>query len=169
AGLATDPDVVTTVDLSATLGAQGGAVLGPKRVIDHLVNTARGFVFDTALAPADVAAVRTALGILREEPERSQRAAGNAAALADGLRESGLRVSVPAAAIVSVHASDAEEAAFWAAQCTSQGVRVSSYRPPVVPDGVSRLRLTARADLGEQDVATAVQTISETAPPGARR
>src|SRR5699024_4468799 len=61
AGLATDPDVVTTVDLSATLGAQGGAVLGPKRVIDHLVNTARGFVFDTALAPADVAAVRTAL------------------------------------------------------------------------------------------------------------
>ena len=167
ASLAAEPDIITTLDLSATLGVQGGAVLGPKRVIDHLVNTARSFVFDSALAPADVAAARTALGILRDEPDLPRHAANNAAALAEGLRAAGLRVGIPDAAIVSVHAPGAEEAVSWAARCTSQGVGVSSDRPPVVPDGASRLRLAARSDLGEQDIATAVNTISETAPPGA--
>ncbi|WP_086023066.1 8-amino-7-oxononanoate synthase, partial [Streptomyces sp. SPB074] len=55
AGLAGAGDVVVTVTLSKSLGSQGGAVLGPARVIDHLVNTARTFIFDTGLAPAAVA------------------------------------------------------------------------------------------------------------------
>lgn len=50
AGLAGAPDVVTTLTLSKALGAQGGAVLGPRRVIKHLIDTARSFIFDTALA-----------------------------------------------------------------------------------------------------------------------
>jgi len=167
AGLAAEPDVVTTLSLSATLGAQGGAVIGPKRVIDHLANTARGFVFDTALAAADVAAARTALGILRQEPELPQQAADNAAALAAGLRDAGLHANVPAAAIVSVRVPSAEQAVTWATDCSSQGVQVVSHRPPAVPDGVSRLRLTTRADLSDQDIATAVKVITETAPPTA--
>ena len=52
AGLAGDSATVATVTLSKSLGSQGGAVLGPARVIDHLVNTARTFIFDTGLAPA---------------------------------------------------------------------------------------------------------------------
>ncbi|MCT7357069.1 8-amino-7-oxononanoate synthase, partial [Streptomyces sp. 15-116A] len=52
AGLAGADDVVATVTLSKSLGSQGGAVLGPARVIEHLVNAARTFIFDTGLAPA---------------------------------------------------------------------------------------------------------------------
>uniref|UniRef100_UPI0015EFD9D7 aminotransferase class I/II-fold pyridoxal phosphate-dependent enzyme n=1 Tax=Streptomyces albidus (ex Kaewkla and Franco 2022) TaxID=722709 RepID=UPI0015EFD9D7 len=52
AGLAGDASTVVTVTLSKSLGSQGGAVLGPARVIDHLVDTARTFIFDTGLAPA---------------------------------------------------------------------------------------------------------------------
>ncbi len=74
AGLAGAPDVVVTVTLSKSLGSQGGAVLGPARVIDHLVNAARTFIFDTGLAPAAAGAALAALRLLRREPERAARA-----------------------------------------------------------------------------------------------
>ncbi|WP_060890017.1 aminotransferase class I/II-fold pyridoxal phosphate-dependent enzyme, partial [Streptomyces scabiei] len=61
AGLAGAPDVVVTLTLSKSLGSQGGAVLGPAAVIDHLVNAARTFIFDTGLAPAATGAALAAL------------------------------------------------------------------------------------------------------------
>ncbi|MZE73943.1 aminotransferase class I/II-fold pyridoxal phosphate-dependent enzyme, partial [Streptomyces sp. SID5789] len=71
AGLAGREDVVATVTLSKSLGSQGGAVLGPARVIGHLVNAARTFIFDTGLAPAATGAALAALTLLRREPERA--------------------------------------------------------------------------------------------------
>ncbi|KEG43491.1 aminotransferase class I/II-fold pyridoxal phosphate-dependent enzyme, partial [Streptomyces griseorubens] len=70
AGIAGDEDVVVTVTLSKSLGGQGGAVLGPARVIGHLVNAARTFIFDTGLAPAAAGAALAALRLLRREPGR---------------------------------------------------------------------------------------------------
>ena len=67
AGLAGQPDVVLTVTLSKALGAQGGAVLGHPDVVEHLVNTARSFIFDTALAPSSAGAALGALRVLRAE------------------------------------------------------------------------------------------------------
>jgi 8-amino-7-oxononanoate synthase len=168
-GLAGAPDVVTTITLSKSLGAQGGAVLGPRRVIKHLVDTARSFIFDTALAPASTAAALAALGVLRSEPDLPQRALTAATRIAERLSEAGFAVSTPAGAAVSVRAPGPAEAAAWAAACADEGTRVACLRPPSVPDGVSRLRLTARANLTESDVDKAVKVISETAPPHARR
>lgn len=68
AGLAGDGDVVTTVTLSKSLGSQGGVVLGPARVIEHLVNTARSFIFDTGLAPAAAAAPSPRCGCCAASP-----------------------------------------------------------------------------------------------------
>ena len=69
----------------------------------------------------------------------------------------GLRVSTPTAAVVSVQAPSPEAAVAWAGDCRTAGVVVGCFRPPSVPDGRSRLRLTARADLsaGDLDVAGA--------------
>ncbi|MGH3854575.1 MAG: 8-amino-7-oxononanoate synthase, partial [Pseudonocardiaceae bacterium] len=67
-GLAGEPDVVATVSLSKALGSQGGAVLGSPAVVEHLVNTARSFVFDTGLAPPAVGGALAALRVLRAEP-----------------------------------------------------------------------------------------------------
>ncbi|WP_116048372.1 8-amino-7-oxononanoate synthase [Amycolatopsis palatopharyngis] len=164
AGLAGQPDVVTTITLSKSLGAQGGAVLGPRRVIRHLVDTARSFIFDTALAPGSAAAALAALGVLRGEPDLATKVRTTAQNLAMRLGDAGLSVSAPAAAVVSVRAPSAEDAVAWAARCAEQGIRVGCFRPPSVPDGVSRLRLTARADLTESDVDRAVAVITETAP-----
>ncbi|MBB2910234.1 8-amino-7-oxononanoate synthase [Streptosporangium becharense] len=166
AGLAGAPDVVWTLTLSKALGSQGGAVLGPRRVIDHVMNTARSFLFDTGLAPAPVAGALTALRVLRDRPDLPARTRRVAAGLHTRLREAGLTVSPPEGAVVSVLAPSAEAAVAWADACRSQGVAVSCFRPPSVPDRFSRLRLTARADLTDADVERAVEVILAARPAG---
>ncbi|MGY1456231.1 8-amino-7-oxononanoate synthase [Streptomyces sp. SS8] len=165
AGLAGDPDVVATVTLSKSLGSQGGAVLGPARVIDHLVNTARTFVFDTGLAPAAAGAALAALRLLRAEPGRAARVREVATGLYERLAGAGLDATRPDAAVVSVRAPSPEAALRWAADCRGASLAAGCFRPPSVPDGISRLRLTARADLTEAELDTAAATIARTAPP----
>ncbi|MEV1046362.1 8-amino-7-oxononanoate synthase [Streptomyces sp. NPDC049916] len=164
AGLAGGDGVVATLTLSKSLGSQGGAVLGPARVIEHLVNSARTFIFDTGLAPAAVGGALGALGVLRREPERAARAREVAAALYNRLTAAGLTAARPDAAVVSVRAPSADAAVRWAADCRAAGTAVGCFRPPSVPDGVSRLRLTARADLTEEQITAAVTTVAATAP-----
>ncbi|MGD3110984.1 8-amino-7-oxononanoate synthase [Streptomyces sp. YGL11-2] len=165
AGLAGDADVVTTVTLSKSLGSQGGAVLGPARVIEHLVNTARTFIFDTGLAPAAVGGALAALRLLEREPQRAARAREVARELHARLTAAGLAAVRPDAAVVSVRAPSPEAAVRWAADCRAAGLVAGCFRPPSVPDGISRLRLTARADLTDDQIASAVGTIVATAPP----
>ncbi|MCF3119595.1 8-amino-7-oxononanoate synthase [Streptomyces arenae] len=164
AGLAGAPDTVVTLTLSKSLGSQGGAVLGPAEVIAHLVNAARTFIFDTGLAPAAVGAALTSLRLLRREPERAARAREVAAELHRRLTAEGLAAVRPDAAVVSVRAPSPELAVRWAADCRAEGLAVGCFRPPSVPDGISRLRLTARADLTGAQIADAVRVISRSAP-----
>ncbi|GGS12093.1 8-amino-7-oxononanoate synthase [Streptomyces aureoverticillatus] len=164
AGLAGAADTVVTVTLSKSLGSQGGAVLGPAKVIDHLVNAARTLIFDTGLAPAAAGAALAALGVLRREPERAARVRAVATGLHELLTGEGLSAVRPDAAVVSVRAPSPEAAVRWAADCRGAGLAVGCFRPPSVPDGVSRLRLTARADLSDVQIAEAVRVISRTAP-----
>ncbi|WP_279329877.1 8-amino-7-oxononanoate synthase [Streptomyces sp. OS603R] len=164
AGIAGDEDVVVTVTLSKSLGSQGGAVLGPARVIGHLVNAARTFIFDTALAPAAAGAALAALRLLEREPGRAARAAEVARDLHARLTAAGLEAVRPDAAVVSVRAPSPEQAVRWAADCRTAGLSVGCFRPPSVPDGISRLRLTARADLSGAEIERAVRVIGETRP-----
>ncbi|WP_410173598.1 8-amino-7-oxononanoate synthase [Frankia nepalensis] len=148
AGLAGEPDVIATVTLSKSLGSQGGAVLGPVEVRDHLIDTARTFIFDTGLAPAAAGAALGALRLLVADPglAASSRARARELALLAGAPE-------PAAAVVSVVLGAPERAVAAAATCREHGVAVGCFRPPTVPPGTSRLRLSARADLTDGDVA----------------
>ncbi|MFD8154955.1 8-amino-7-oxononanoate synthase [Streptomyces sp. NPDC059720] len=164
ARLAGADHVVTTVTLSKSLGSQGGAVLGPARVVDHLVNAARTFIFDTGLAPAAAGAALSALRLLRREPERAARARAVAGELHARLTAAGLHAVRPDAAVVSVRAPSAEDAVRWAAACRAAGLAVGCFRPPSVPDGISRLRLTARADLTGEQIERAVRLIGGTRP-----
>lgn len=154
AGLAGARHVALTVTLSKALGSQGGAVLGPAPLREHLVNTARPFIFDTALAPAAAAAAATAARIVLEEPQLAERLQENAATLAQlcGIARS-------PGAVQSIPMPSAQDAAAAAARLRAGGVLVGCFRPPSVPDGVSRLRLTARADLGPRDMARAAQLL----------
>ncbi|MGA5119644.1 8-amino-7-oxononanoate synthase [Streptomyces pseudogriseolus] len=164
AGIAGAEDVVVTVTLSKSLGSQGGAVLGTGRVIGHLVNAARTFIFDTGLAPAAAGAALAALRLLRREPGRAARASEVARELHARLKAAGLEAVRPDAAVVSVRAPSPEQAVRWAADCRAAGLSVGCFRPPSVPDGISRLRLTARADLSGAEIERAVRVIGDTRP-----
>ena len=155
-GLAGAPDVVMTTTLSKALGSQGGAVLGSAALRDHLIDSARPFIFDTGLAPAAVGAARAALRVLGKEPWRPQTALANARILAEICDVP----ETPESAVVSVILGDPDAAVAAANACLRAGVRVGCFRPPTVAAGTSRLRLTARASLtgGEIDLARAVLT-----------
>ena len=150
-GLAGAPDVVMTTTLSKALGSQGGVVLGPAAVRDHLIDAARPFIFDTGLAPAAVGAAWAALRVLIAEPWRAEAVLGIAAELARMCDVA----ERPESAVVSVILGEPEVALAAATACLDRGVRVGCFRPPTVPAGTSRLRLTARASLSDDEMALA--------------
>ncbi len=165
-GLAGERGVVVTATLSKSLGSQGGVVLGDADVVAHLVDAARSFIFDTGLAPAAAGAALTALGVLRHEPERVTALHAAAAAVASSARAAApwARVAAPTAAMVPVVLGEPELATDARDACAAVGLRVGCFRPPSVPEGTSRLRLTARADLSGDDLALVDHVLAEVLP-----
>jgi len=161
-GLAGEPDIVVTATMSKALGSQGGVVLGPAAVRAHLIDAARTFIFDTGLAPASVGAALAALGVLERHPELAAAVLDNAAALA-GACGADRR---PESAVVSVILGDPQRALDAAAAALERGVRVGVFRPPTVPEGTSRLRLTARASLTADELTQAQQVLTDVLRPG---
>jgi 8-amino-7-oxononanoate synthase len=159
-GLAGAPDVVMTTTLSKALGSQGGVVLGPSAVREHLIDAARPMIFDTGLAPAALGAALTALRVLIAEPNLPRKVLRTAAVLADtcGIADR------PESAVVSVILGAPEVAFAAATACLARGVRVGCFRPPSVPAGTSRLRLTARASLSDDELDTALRVLTEVLP-----
>ncbi|MQY21234.1 8-amino-7-oxononanoate synthase [Nocardia macrotermitis] len=155
-GLAGLPDLIITATLSKALAAQGGAVLSSERVRAHLIDSARTFIFDTGLAPAAVGAARAALGLLRRDPEMGGRVLTRAAQIA---RIAG--VPQPDSAVVSVVLGKAQVAYDAACACRERGLNVGCFRPPSVPEGTSRLRLTARADLTDAEMDSIATVLGE--------
>lgn len=143
AGLAGADHVVITATLSKALGAQGGAVLGPAVLREHLVNTARTFIFDTGLAPAPAAAAAAACRVIATDPGLAQAVNRNAALIAEACG-----VPRSAGAVQSVPVGTPEEAVRITEKLQEAGVLVGCFRPPSVPDGISRLRLTAHGTSG---------------------
>jgi 8-amino-7-oxononanoate synthase len=155
-GLAGEPDLVVTATLSKALAAQGGAVLATERVRAHLIDAARTFIFDTGLAPAAVGAARAALRLLREDPAMGRRVQSRAARIA---RIAG--VPQPDSAVVSVVLGAPQVAYAAARACRARGLSVGCFRPPTVPEGTSRLRITARADLTDTEMDTIATVLAE--------
>jgi 8-amino-7-oxononanoate synthase len=158
----TEPDrLVITATLSKALGTQGGMVLAEPAVVDHLVNTARAFIYDTGLAPPAAGAARAAIGVLAGHPELPERVRTNAAALA-----AACGVDEPPAAVLSVPMSSPESAVRARDELAAHGIRVGCFRPPSVPDDVSRLRLTARATLTVEEIDRACRILPTIAREG---
>jgi len=156
AGLAGAEHVVATLTLSKSLGAQGGAVLGTPAVREHLINTARPFIYDTGLAPAAAGAANEALTVLLTEPERVDRVREVA-----GLLATACGVTAPDGAVLAVPMPGPVEAVETVVSAAEHGLRIGCFRPPSTPDGISRLRLTAHAHLTDEEVSTAAKVLRE--------
>jgi 8-amino-7-oxononanoate synthase len=154
-GLAGHPGVLVTATLSKALGSQGGAVLGPAAVREHLVNRARPFIFDTALAPAAAGGAVAALHELWARPELAELVRGRVRELA-----AVLGVAAPDGAVLSVPMPSPEAAVAGRAAAAERGLRIGCFRPPSVPDGVSRLRITVSAGVADADWQQAVAILA---------
>ncbi|HEY1627172.1 MAG TPA: aminotransferase class I/II-fold pyridoxal phosphate-dependent enzyme [Streptosporangiaceae bacterium] len=160
AGLAAEPDLIRTVTLSKSLASQGGAVLAAPEVVATVVDTGRGFIFDTGLAPPSAAAALAALDVVAAEPRRGEAALASAARLAKIAADLGLTVVPPDAAVLAVVIGDPHAAVAAREICRREGVRAGCFRPPSVPAGRACLRLTARATMSEGDFAIAARALA---------
>ncbi|TWU40704.1 aminotransferase class I/II-fold pyridoxal phosphate-dependent enzyme [Novipirellula artificiosorum] len=131
--------------LSKAVGCQGGFVAGPKLVVDYLINRCRSLIFSTALAPAAVMASMTAIESFERESHRRVRVQRLARELRRrlSLRAScDLEASVP---IVPIVLGDDRHTMEVSARLARAGYFVPAIRPPTVPPGTSRLRISLSA------------------------
>jgi 7-keto-8-aminopelargonate synthetase-like enzyme len=130
--------------LGKALGSAGAYIAGSRMLIDLLINRARSFIFTTGLAPASVAATGAALDVVAAEPERRAALLANAAHLRRGLDALGVPVGGDTHILPIVLGDNARTVAF-AAALRRRGVLVHPIRPPTVPPGTARLRVTPMA------------------------
>ena len=140
-----DPRILILGTLSKALGSLGGFVAGPATAIELLVNRARSFIFDTALPPSLALASRIALLLTRRGDDRRERLRANAARTCAPLRRM-RRPSAVEGPIVSVLLGSEERALRVSEELWKRRIFVPAIRPPTVPPGTSRLRITIRAD-----------------------
>ncbi len=150
--------------LSKALGAQGGFVCGPRVLCDWLVNHARPYIFSTALAPPTCAAACRAVQIVQEDSEPRWRLLHLAEALRQSLRAEGLDTGTSSSQIVPVMVGEPETALELSRRLQVHGFLVPAIRPPSVPPGTSRLRISLTAGHGVTDIEALARAIAACAP-----
>ncbi|HEY5907084.1 MAG TPA: 8-amino-7-oxononanoate synthase [Vicinamibacteria bacterium] len=133
------------------LGSGGAWVAGPRELIDHLVNRARTFVFSTAPLPVLAPALSAGLDVVAREPERRAEVHRKAALLRQALGDAGLKPG-GASAVIPVIVGANEAALQLQDELLAQGYDVRAVRPPTVPEGTARLRVTARYPVADDDL-----------------
>jgi 8-amino-7-oxononanoate synthase len=129
--------------LSKALGAQGGFVAGSRALIDRIHHAAPSFLFSTALAPPAVAAARAALAIVTAEPERRGRLSDLAVRLRRDLDQP---AATPPTPIVPWRVGDPGAAVALSIRLEAAGMLAPPIRPPTVPRGTARLRLSLSSE-----------------------
>jgi 8-amino-7-oxononanoate synthase len=147
--------------LSKALGAQGGYVAGDRDLCDYLRTRDRGFVFTTALAPAAAGAALAALDVVRDQPGRRARLHRLVARLVEGARHLGYEVLPTDSAVVGVLIGEAADALAVGASLRRSRVWAPAIRPPSVPPGTARLRLTVMATHEDRHIDWALQALAD--------
>ncbi len=131
------------------LGVSGAFVAGPAWAIEYLVQRARPFVFSTAPPPALADALEASLTVVEDEPERRARLVSRSRDLRARLTAAGVDVPAGTSQIVPIVIGDNDQALAVARVLQRAGFDVRAIRPPTVPPGTARLRVSVNADLSE--------------------
>ena len=146
--------------LGKAFGVAGAYVTGSRVLIDYLLHRARAFVFTTAQPPALAAAASAALRIVQSEPELRARLRRNAARVRSALR-------VPGSSdghIIPVVIGESEATVRVGAELRERGILVGAVRPPTVPMGTSRLRVTISAAHSDDDIDRLLTALTQVLP-----
>lgn len=153
----TDVDVQLGT-LSKALGSVGGYVAGRKELIEYLVNYSRSFIFSTALSPADIGAALEALTIVKNEPLVVEQLHENTAYMANKLQSMGIECD-DETPIFPIIVGDNERALSLAHELEARGIIITAIRPPTVPVGESRLRITVTAAHSQEQLDYVANTL----------
>ncbi|MFO7570656.1 MAG: 8-amino-7-oxononanoate synthase [Smithellaceae bacterium] len=154
---------ITVGTCSKALASEGGFVAGSRAMIDYLANTARSFIFSTALSPATIAVSQAALAIVRAEPGRRATLMEHAWWFRQSLRAAGFDLADHPSPILSVVLGSPDLAVSFSEALMKKNIFVSAIRPPTVPSGTSRLRINLMATHTREDLERALCCIKEIA------
>jgi 8-amino-7-oxononanoate synthase len=151
---------VTVVTLSKALGSAGGAVCASTAVCDAVINYGRAYIYSTHLPPAAAAAAEAAIDVIADEPHRQRRVRALAIRVRSELRAAGLTLPPGDSPIIPITLGT-ERAALEAARAMQdQGLWVLAIRPPTVPRGTSRLRVTLCSEHHDDEIAQLVAALA---------
>jgi glycine C-acetyltransferase/8-amino-7-oxononanoate synthase len=167
AGLEEEVDVVVGT-LGKALGSYGAYVCCDTATARYLVNSARSLIFSTALPPPAVAGALAALDLLIAQPQRVDRLRRNARMLRESLALEGIDCSGGESQIVPLVVGSSAEASAACERALEQGVFAQAIRPPTVPEGTARLRLTVMASHTRDELRKAAGVLAAAVGPGAR-
>ena len=151
-------DLTESVDLqigtlSKALASEGGFVCGKQVYIDYLINKSRPFIFSTALSPATIASANAALNLLKENSEEYlNNLNSNTSLMRELLTNAGLNIVDGETPIIPILIGPADLANKISKELEKEGILVSAIRPPSVPKGESRLRLTVMATHTKEEI-----------------
>ena len=166
AGLAAELGLSASVDLSVVtlskaVGVVGGAVCGSADWVDAVVNFGRPYVFSTSLPPAVAAAATAAIDVMADEPARQARVRELSQRVRTHLSVAGLRLPPGDSPIVPIVLGDEAAALAAANRLRDAGLLVAAIRPPTVPRGTSRLRVTLSCEHTDGEVDTLVSAVAQ--------
>jgi glycine C-acetyltransferase/8-amino-7-oxononanoate synthase len=147
--------------LGKSLGSYGAYVCGSDELVRYLINTARSLIFSTAPGPPAAAGALAALELMQERPHRVERLRSNARALRRALAEEGFPVAEGEMQIVPLIVGEERNAMSLCQAALQDGVFAQGIRPPTVPAGTSRLRLTAMASHTASELRAAARVFGE--------
>jgi 8-amino-7-oxononanoate synthase len=152
-------NVISLHTCGKALGASGALVLATREVRDFLVNRARSFIYATAPSPLMAAAVRAALEICTKQPERREALLARIALTQSELIEKGFKPS--GSQIQPIIVGSDTRAIALASALKARGFDIRAIRPPTVPEGTARLRLTLTLNTSDEEVKALIAAIAE--------
>ena len=146
-------DVLVSINTAGkALGVSGAFVAGAAWAVDYLVQRARPFVFSTAAPPAVADALDASLDAIGAEPERRERLRDRVSRVREQLARAGVPVAAQGSQIIPVTIGDNERAVAVADTLRADGFDVRAIRPPTVPAGTARLRISVNAGLSDATI-----------------
>lgn len=147
--------------LSKAVGSFGAFICGSKTLIDYLINKSRGFIYTTSLPPSICAASIVALEIIERESELRKKLWENVAFLKEGLKELGFDTLESQTPIIPILTKEPKITMEFSKRCYEYGIFVQGIRPPTVPEGKARLRITVMATHKRCDLVKALDSFKK--------
>ncbi len=157
------PNIIQMGTLGKAFGCFGAYVAGSKKLVDYLINKARSFIYTTSLPPSVCAAGIAALDIMENEPQLRRDLWDRVVYFRTELKQAGLDTLKSETQIIPILVGEAENAVKISRDLLGKGIFLQAIRPPTVPEGTSRLRVTLMANHSWDDLKYAVETIKDVA------